>query len=256
MPRASIYPGAPCAGVVGHLGWLVGLAAPHHAPAAGVHTGPQPFPRNSPTGPKEEKDVSHEAFMHAFEASRPPTVRIPGLQEFAAAIWERRRRIPSTMYNDPLDHIFAEFDEDSDGSLSAGEITRALESRGVAATEEAVQAYIDGGWGEGTGSGGAAGVRRADSRGAVGEGCPVQCCGWSAVAGFGRGSLLQPSAALTCGTFLVTPRLSAPCAPLWACVFSTAIDTNSNGRVERAEFANFIFHMASADLHKAAQHTA
>ncbi len=66
------------------------------------------------------------------------------MQEFAAAIWERRRRIPSTTYNDPLDHIFAEFDEDSDGSLSAAEVARALQSRGVDATEDVMQTFING----------------------------------------------------------------------------------------------------------------
>lgn len=59
-------------------------------------------------------------------------------------IWERRRRIPSTTYNDPLDHIFTEFDEDGDGHLTSVEIANALKSRGVAATPEQVQEFIDG----------------------------------------------------------------------------------------------------------------
>lgn len=121
-------------------------------------------------GPQEEKEAAHEAFLHAFEASKPVCVRMPGLQQFAAAIWERRRRIPSTTYNDPLDHIFTEFDEDGDGHLTSDEIARALQSRGVAAQPEQVQDFID------------------------------------------------------------------------------AIDVNKNGTVERSEFADFIFHMAVADL--------
>lgn len=123
-------------------------------------------------GPQEEKEVSHEAFLHAFEASKP-AARIPGLQQFAAAIWERRRRIPSQTYNDPLDHIFTEFDADGDGHLTAEEVASALKSRGVEADAKVVQAFID------------------------------------------------------------------------------AVDSDSNGTVERNEFASFIFHMANADMKSA-----
>ncbi|KIY97600.1 hypothetical protein MNEG_10358 [Monoraphidium neglectum] len=77
-------------------------------------------------GFQEEKDVSHQAFLHAFEAARPRAMSIPGMQlacpaprlreqqqqqqqrEFAASIWNRRRSIPSQTYADPLDHIFNE----------------------------------------------------------------------------------------------------------------------------------------------------
>lgn len=41
-------------------------------------------------------------------------------------IWERRRRIPSTIYNDPLLKMFNEFDADGDGHLTAQEIADAL----------------------------------------------------------------------------------------------------------------------------------
>jgi hypothetical protein len=58
-------------------------------------------------GFQEEKDVSHEAFMHAMEAARPRAMRLPGMQEFAASLWGRRS-IPSQNYSDPLDHIFTE----------------------------------------------------------------------------------------------------------------------------------------------------
>lgn len=48
----------------------------------------------------------HDAFHRAFEEAKPCNARIPGLQEFAAALWERRRLIPSN--HDPLMHIFTE----------------------------------------------------------------------------------------------------------------------------------------------------
>jgi len=108
--------------------------------------------------------------MHALESAKPVKLRMPGMQQFAAAIWERRRRIPSATFNDPLDHIFTEFDEDGDGHLTAVEIAHALQSRGVEADEKQVQEFIN------------------------------------------------------------------------------AIDTNDNGTVERSEFANFIFHLAVAEL--------
>ena len=41
-------------------------------------------------------------------------------------IWERRRRIPSQVYNDPLSQLFTEFDADGDGHLTAQEIADAL----------------------------------------------------------------------------------------------------------------------------------
>lgn len=37
-------------------------------------------------GPQEEKEAAHEAFMQAFEASKPVAVRMPGLQQFAASV--------------------------------------------------------------------------------------------------------------------------------------------------------------------------
>lgn len=47
-------------------------------------------------------------------------------------------------YNDPLDHIFTEFDEDGDGHLTSVEIANALKSRGVEASPDQVQEFIDG----------------------------------------------------------------------------------------------------------------
>jgi hypothetical protein len=59
-------------------------------------------------------------------------------------IWERRRRIPSTTYNDPLDHIFTEFDEDGDGHLTSEEIATALKSRNVEITPDQIKEFIRG----------------------------------------------------------------------------------------------------------------
>lgn len=58
-------------------------------------------------------------------------------------IWERRRRIPSQLYNDPLVHLFEEFDADDDGHLTAQEISAALQSRHVMVSPEQVQVFID-----------------------------------------------------------------------------------------------------------------
>ncbi len=49
--------------------------------------------------------MSHDAFHRAFDDAKPGQAKVPGLQEFAAAIWDRRR-IPSRQ--DPLIHIFDE----------------------------------------------------------------------------------------------------------------------------------------------------
>jgi hypothetical protein len=92
----------------------------------------------------EDMEVCHDAFLHAYEASRPVMLRIHGLQEFAAAIFELSRRIPSTSYTCPLDHIFSEFDEDNDGKLSVDDVTAALQSRAVDITRDQVMMFIDG----------------------------------------------------------------------------------------------------------------
>lgn len=92
--------------------------------------------------PDEDKEVAHEAFLHAFEMSRPEQCRIPGMQEFAAAILARER-IPSQQYSDPLGHIFEEFDSDGNLVLSAAEVGHALRSRDVEITDEQVAMFID-----------------------------------------------------------------------------------------------------------------
>lgn len=59
-----------------------------------------------------------------------------------AQIWDRRRRIPSSLYKDPLAKLFEQFDADQDGSLTAEEITTALNSRGVEISTEDVKEFI------------------------------------------------------------------------------------------------------------------
>lgn len=53
----------------------------------------------------EDREVIHEAYLGAFQAAQPESVRIRGMQEFASAILARSR-IPSQAYTDPLGHIF------------------------------------------------------------------------------------------------------------------------------------------------------
>jgi hypothetical protein len=79
--------------------------------------------------------------MKAFTAAHP-IAAVPGLQEFAAALLDRRRNIPSAAHPDVLDNVFAEADLDSDGFLSAAEVSAALKSRGVDASPEIVGRYI------------------------------------------------------------------------------------------------------------------
>lgn len=96
--------------------------------------------------PNEAEDlaVSRTSFIKAYMEAQYNAERIEGLQEFAAAVWERRKRIPSTSYNDPLRRIFTEFDKDGDGHLTADEVASALQSRGVQLTGQVAQKYIDG----------------------------------------------------------------------------------------------------------------
>ena len=74
--------------------------------------GPQPLSQKHQhlhTGVEEEEETSFAAFHNAFEEAKTAKLRVPGLQEYAASLWERRRRIPS-MSSDPLMHMFMEFD--------------------------------------------------------------------------------------------------------------------------------------------------
>lgn len=236
--------------------------------------------------------------MSAYEAAKPLSVRLPGLQQFAAAVrpvlrhavlhcmsahlllgrscssvtspasprhldtpvlpqvWERRRRIPSQTYNDPLDHIFTEFDEDGDGHLTADEIASALQSRGVQADTHQIQDFIDG-------------ASHHHQR----------CCWALHLLSFSfftledldaRRSLQVVPRAITCLGSKVPSWCAPPLPPLFLTPFShpfftplfspsitpmtslppiAAIDLDHNGTVERSEFADFIFHLAVADLH-------
>lgn len=98
--------------------------------------------RNSgiPT-PEEDKEVMHEAFLHAFEISRPEQCRIPGMQEFASAILAREK-IPSQQYSDPLGHIFDEVDSNGDSVLSASEVGEALRSHDIEITDDQVAMFM------------------------------------------------------------------------------------------------------------------
>jgi Ca2+-binding EF-hand superfamily protein len=58
-------------------------------------------------------------------------------------IWERRRRIPSQLYNDPLVRLFEEFDLNSDSRLTAEEIAEALQSKRVDMSPQQVKLFID-----------------------------------------------------------------------------------------------------------------
>jgi hypothetical protein len=53
----------------------------------------------------EDREVMHDAFVHAFQEAQPEKVRLPGMQEFASGLLARAR-IPSQQYMDPLAHIF------------------------------------------------------------------------------------------------------------------------------------------------------
>lgn len=143
-PRPSLAAAAPPAPRTATV-LLRAAASSGGGAGAGGARSPSPAPRPSPPpypSWQEEHDVSHEAFLRAFKASHPVAAAVPGLQEFAAALLERRRSIPSTSYPDPLAHVFAEADADGDGLLSAAEVSAALRSRGVDASPEIVGRYI------------------------------------------------------------------------------------------------------------------
>lgn len=92
---------------------------------------------------EEEDDINvvEESFRQAYRNSQADTICVPGLQEFAGSIWARRRIASS--YQDPLDHIFSEFDEDQDGYLNAADVTAALSSRNVNITPEQAQMFLE-----------------------------------------------------------------------------------------------------------------
>lgn len=92
--------------------------------------------------PDEDQEVMHSSFMKAFEAAKPQSLRIHGMQEFAGAILARQR-IPSQQYSDPLAHIFTEVDRDGDGFITAHEVAQALRSRGVEISDDQAALFVD-----------------------------------------------------------------------------------------------------------------
>eukprot|EP00775_Hariotina_reticulata_P003687 gene3687-3946_t len=83
-------------------------------------------------------DTPSEAFVEAVSE----VSLVPGLQDFAASVWEQRQAaMPGQA--DPLDFLFSEFDEDGDGSLTSVEIANALRSKGVEVLPRQVQKFID-----------------------------------------------------------------------------------------------------------------
>lgn len=123
-----------------HLGPIQSPATRHHKTANTVCKTMNKDRSGIPT-PEEDKEVMHEAFLHAFEISRPEQCRIPGMQEFASAILAREK-IPSQQYSDPLGHIFDEVDANGDCVLSASEVGQALRSHDIEITDDQVAMFM------------------------------------------------------------------------------------------------------------------
>lgn len=90
-----------------------------------------------------------ESFRQAFYNSAPPIIpddlagiQLAGIQQFAAAIWDRQKHIPAQGPKPPLERIFDAFDADGDGELTPSEIAAALRSRGVDITEEVARKFV------------------------------------------------------------------------------------------------------------------
>lgn len=91
-----------------------------------------------------------QSFKQAFQNSAPPIIpgdvagiALNGIQQFAAAIWDRQRNIPSQGQKAPLERIFDAFDVDRDGHLSPAEVAAALRSRGVDITEATARKFVE-----------------------------------------------------------------------------------------------------------------
>ena len=123
-----------------HLGRIQSPATGHHRTTNTVCKTMNKDRSGIPT-PEEDKEVMHEAFLHAFEISRPEQCRIPGMQEFASAILAREK-IPSQQYSDPLGHIFDEVDANGDCVLSASEVGQALRSHDIEITDDQVAMFM------------------------------------------------------------------------------------------------------------------
>lgn len=83
-----------------------------------------------------------QASRSGSKPSSPKSLRVPGLQEFAGQQWLIRRKVPKTVFNDPLDKLFEEFDSDGNGSINLAELVQALQSRSVQITEEQAQELL------------------------------------------------------------------------------------------------------------------
>ena len=73
-----------------------------------------------------------------------PLWLLTGLVASALQVWARRQI--SSSGQDPLDHVFLEFDSDNDGYLNAEDVTAALSSRNVNITPEQAQVFLEGRW--------------------------------------------------------------------------------------------------------------
>lgn len=86
------------------------LARPRSTPSVSENAVPRkidPWQNGIAAGYEEELEMSHEAFHRAFAESKLDSpLLVPGLQEFAAALYQRRRFVTSG--RDPLLHIFDE----------------------------------------------------------------------------------------------------------------------------------------------------
>ena len=58
-------------------------------------------------------------------------------------VWDCRRRLPPSLYCNPLNALFDEFDANGNGSLTADVIHSVLHSKGVDITKEQVRKFID-----------------------------------------------------------------------------------------------------------------
>mmetsp|Transcript_9282 Transcript_9282/g.16383 ORF Transcript_9282/g.16383 Transcript_9282/m.16383 type:complete len:182 (+) Transcript_9282:77-622(+) len=138
--------GQCCQLQAGKLPGLSPVASRHVVARAGT-AGSGGLPKRSVVEPvyfppaTEERASASAAFHAAFAAARPSTLSIPGLQEYAAALWTRRRNVSSS--GDPLLQIFDEVDTDSDGKVTGTELARTFESRGVAISAEQCQELIN-----------------------------------------------------------------------------------------------------------------
>eukprot|EP00963_Diacronema_lutheri_P002009 scaffold128_cov328-Pavlova_lutheri.AAC.60 len=92
------------------------------------------------TKPCDVEETSSGPQVHAGECGPSPRsyakLRIPGLQEFAGQQWLMRRRVPKSVFKDPLERLFEDFDEDGNGVINLSELVAALQSKSVEITEE------------------------------------------------------------------------------------------------------------------------